>query len=214
MLYHELIPARDKDSNKVLVVLHGLGDSIEGYRWLPQELNLPYLNYILVNAPDPYYDGYSWFNIGESLVDPKGVVRSRKLLFELLDSLPERGFPAQQTAVFGFSQGCLMVWEIGLRYPRVLAGLIGISGWAFEEGGLIKEMSSVAKQQKFLITHGYYDPLLPFSQVKEQVKRFINLGLSIEWYEFAKQHTIAGEEEITVIRNFLNKVFCKELEVK
>ena len=37
MLTHELIPAADKDSKWLMVVLHGLGDSMEGYRWLPIE---------------------------------------------------------------------------------------------------------------------------------------------------------------------------------
>ena len=36
-----------------MIVLHGLGDSMEGYRWLPEALQLPWLNYLLVNAPDP-----------------------------------------------------------------------------------------------------------------------------------------------------------------
>jgi hypothetical protein len=36
-------------------MLHGLGDSIEGYRWLPDRVGLPWMNYLLVNAPDDYY---------------------------------------------------------------------------------------------------------------------------------------------------------------
>ena len=38
MLHHELIRARDKDSRRLMVMLHGLGDSIEGYRWLPEAM--------------------------------------------------------------------------------------------------------------------------------------------------------------------------------
>ena len=47
----------------MLVVLHGLGDSSEGWEWLPQELQLPWMNYLLVNAPDEYFSGRSWFGI-------------------------------------------------------------------------------------------------------------------------------------------------------
>ena len=84
MLKTEIYPAQDSKSRRTLVVLHGLGDSVEGYRWLPEALNLPYLNYILVNAPDVYYPGYSWFNIDTQTLeaDPKTVARSRALLFE------------------------------------------------------------------------------------------------------------------------------------
>ncbi len=45
-----------------MVMLHGLGDSIEGYRWFPEAMGLPGMNYLLVNAPDEYYGGYSWFD--------------------------------------------------------------------------------------------------------------------------------------------------------
>lgn len=63
MLAIDLIPAAEPNSRRLMVLLHGLGDSMEGYRWLPAALNLPWLNYLLVNAPDEYYDGFSWFDI-------------------------------------------------------------------------------------------------------------------------------------------------------
>src|SRR5882672_624849 len=104
MLDHELIPAHDKNSRRLMVMLHGLGDSIEGYRWLPQALELSWLNYLLVNAPDEYYGGYSWYDFAN---DPgPGVIHSRRLLFELLDEQRANGFAATETTVFGFSQGC------------------------------------------------------------------------------------------------------------
>ena len=43
------------------------------------------------------------------------------------DAQREAGFPTEQTILFGFSQGCLMVLEAGLRYPHRFAGVIGIS---------------------------------------------------------------------------------------
>ena len=79
----ELIPAQERDSKRLMVVLHGLGDSMEGYRWLPDELDFPWLNYLLVNAPDEYLPGYSWYDIEG---DPGiGIKRSYQLLSQLLD---------------------------------------------------------------------------------------------------------------------------------
>ena len=66
-----------------MVLLHGLGDSMEGYRWLPNALDVPWLNYLLVNAPDDYQGGFSWYDIYDN-PDP-GVKRSRALLEDLLD---------------------------------------------------------------------------------------------------------------------------------
>ncbi|SVB50196.1 uncharacterized protein METZ01_LOCUS203050, partial [marine metagenome] len=104
MLDTELIPATESDSKWLMVVLHGLGDSMEGYRWLPKALDLPWLNYLLVNAPDDYHGGFSWYDIYEDS-DP-GVKRSRKAIWELLDNQREVRFPSKQTFLFGFSQGC------------------------------------------------------------------------------------------------------------
>jgi phospholipase/carboxylesterase len=199
MLQSELMPAPEKNSRRLMVMLHGLGDSIEGYRWLPEALNLPWLNYLLVNAPDDYYGGYSWFDLNDLV---PGVQRSRKLLFELLDDLPARGFPAEQITFGGFSQGSLMAVEVGLRYPHRFAGVVCISGWVCEPEKLMQELSPVARQQRLLMTHGTADPLLPIDQVRTQIPLLKSAGLNLEWREFAKVHTMI-EEEIVLIRDFV-----------
>ena len=52
MLTTDLIPSANPASRRLVVVLHGLGDSMAGWRWLPEAMRLPELNYLLVNAPD------------------------------------------------------------------------------------------------------------------------------------------------------------------
>src|SRR5216683_5644173 len=121
MLETEFFPAAEKKSRRLMVVLHGLGDSTAGFRWLPQALNLPWLNYLLVDAPNEYYGGYSWYDFAGDLAP--GVERSSRLLFQLLDAQRAKGFPTTQTVLGGFSQGCLMAIEVGLRYPQRFAGI-------------------------------------------------------------------------------------------
>ena len=203
MLHYELIPAAESragGSRPLMVMLHGLGDSIEGYRWLPEAMALPWLNYLLVNAPDDYFGGYSWFDYPDNY--KPGVQRSRKLLFELLDDLRAKGFSAEQITVGGFSQGCVLALEIGLRYPHRLAGVVGISGWVCEPEKLLKELSPVATQQRLLVTHGKLDPLVPFDLTCGQVLQLKAAGLNVEWHEFAKVHTII-EDELAVVRDFV-----------
>ncbi|MEW6301977.1 MAG: serine esterase [Verrucomicrobiota bacterium] len=207
MLDFELLPATQKDSRKLMVVLHGLGDSMEGYRWLPPMLKLPWLNYLLVNAPDSYFGGFSWYDFAGN--PAPGVTRSRKLLFELLDAQRAAGFPTEDTLLFGFSQGCLMTIEVGARYPHRLAGLIGISGHVHEVDALLNELSPAAAQQRFLITHGTDDPLIPFAEVREQINLLKATGLHLEWREFVKAHTIAGDDELDVIRDFASRGFAR-----
>lgn len=204
-LQSEFIPATDPSSRRLLVALHGLGDSPAGYRWLPEELGLPWLNYQLINAPDFYYGGFSWFDF-EGDRRP-GIDRSRKLLVEWLDHARAQGYRTEDTVLFGFSQGCLMTLETGLRYPHRFAALIGISGFIPEYAQLLNELSPVAKEQRILVTHGTQDPLLTLASVKPQMRALQEAGLNLTWQEFPKAHTIYGEPELALIRQFIVKSF-------
>ena len=201
MLETELIKAKDPNSRRLMVMLHGLGDSSQGYYWMPEALSLPWLNYLLVNAPDPYYGGYSWFDFAGNMVP--GVARSRALLYKLLDEVRADGLPSESILLGGFSQGCLMSIEVGLRYPHRLAGILGISGYVCEPEKALKELSPVAFEQRFLVTHGTMDPLIPFQSARQQFQMLKSAGLNVQWHEFIKAHTIAGEAELAVIRNFI-----------
>lgn len=201
MLKTEFHPAHKGGSKALMVVLHGLGDSVVGYQWMPSALALPWMNYLLVNAPDPYYGGFSWFDFAGNF--GPGVQRSRKLIFDLLDAQRANGFPARATTLFGFSQGGLMTLDVGLRYSQRFAGLVSISGAVFEPEKLLKEMSPVAMQQRILVTHGIADTMIPFHHTAPQIKMLKSYGLQIEWHELAKEHTIAGEGELAIIRKFI-----------
>jgi phospholipase/carboxylesterase len=205
MLEHEFVAAKDRNSRCLWIMLHGLGDSIEGYRWLPEAMQLPWMNYLLVNAPDPYYGGFSWFDFGGDIAP--GVKRSRELLFRLLDGQRAKGFKTNQTILGGFSQGCLMSLEVGLRYPHQLAGIIGVSGYVCEPETLVKELSPVARNQRVLVTHGTRDTLLPFHEVRRQMRVLQDAGLNVQFHELDKAHTIAGEEELELIRTFVETCF-------
>lgn len=201
MLETEFFPARQADSKRLMVVMHGLGDSSAGFHWLPPSLNLPWMNYLLLNAPDPFYGGYSWYDFTGD--EAGGVKRSTKLISDVLDEQRAKGFPTEQTILGGFSQGCLMTIDVGCRYPHRFAGLVGISGYVHQPEQLIQELSPVATEQRFLITHGYQDPILPFEKSKAMMMQLKAARLNIEWHEFVKAHTIAGEEELSVIRKFI-----------
>jgi phospholipase/carboxylesterase len=96
-----------------------------------------------------------------------------------------------------------MALETGLRYPHRLAGIVGISGWVFEIEQLIGGLTPVARSQRLLVTHGHFDPLLPFAESQRQARQLRAAGLNVEWREFPKEHTIYGAEEVAVIREFV-----------
>ena len=102
-----------------------------------------------------------------------------------------------------------MTVDVGLRYPHRLAGLVDISGWVHEIEKLLKELSPVAHEQRLLITHGPFDPVIPFEPVREQANTLRVAKLKVEWHQFPKGHTIYGEDEVSVIREFVRAGYEK-----
>lgn len=207
------IPAKVTNSPWLTIVLHGLGDSMDGYIWMPHVLDMPWMNYLLVNAPDPYFQGFSWYDIfGEN--PTIGINRSRKLLLELLAEMQKNGFPLEKTYLFGFSQGCLMVLETGFQCSSKLAGIVGISGYVEDLEKFIAMASPAAKEQRILVTHGWRDPVLPFDRTREQIQILIRHGYLIEWHEFNKEHTIDEKDEIPIIKAFISSPYLEDVKEK
>lgn len=201
-LSHVFIPAK-KPGGPLLIVLHGLGDSIAGYRFLPQFLGLENMNYLLVNAPDPYFTGYSWFEFDRN--PAPGIRRSRELLFTAIRELTEQGWAANRIGLFGFSQGALMSMDVSLRYPEKLGCVVAISGYMYFLDEYPAALSEHAKKLYYLVTHGTLDPLLPLAATKAQVTELRKYGLNIRWREYVKDHTIEPNEESEEIRSFLKE---------
>jgi predicted esterase len=67
----------------------------------------------------------------------------------------------------------------------------------------LKEASPIAKSQRLLATHGPFDTVIPIDGVREQIKTLRAEGFNATWREFPKAHTIHGEAELSVIREFV-----------
>ena len=175
------------------MVLHGRGDSSAGFHWMPGTLALPGVSWLLVNAPDPWFGGFSWY--GQPPDHGPGVQRSRLLLDRLFDELFGQGFEPERTVLFGFSQGCLLTLEWGGRTERPLAGFIGVSGYCYDPEALLSEASGVARTRPWLVTHGTEDEVLPFGVTAAQVRTLQEGGLPIDFRSYPKTHTIGPDLE-------------------
>ncbi len=193
------IPARDP-SSRLAIVLHGRGDSVEGFTWLPNAMALPWLNYLLVNAPYPFFEGFAWYDPNDAA---PGILASREQLRALFTELDAADVPCADRLLAGFSQGCLMSIDFALRYERPLAGIVGISGYAAFLGRLQSETTPQARQQAWLITHGTEDEILPIERTRGQMEQLKAVGIPIEWHEFPKGHTLDAEEELPLIRDWI-----------
>lgn len=179
-------------SKKLMIILHGRGDSSKGFTFLPPYLNLDDMNYLLLDAPFEYYGGFSWYDLPPNQLE--GIAYSSSILADTLDTLFEEEFNAHESFLFGFSQGALLTFEFGARYEKVLAGYIAVSGYIYDAKDLLEEMNPEVKASNWLCTHGTYDDVLPYKTSKAQVETLQNGGFDIEFKSYDKVHTIAEDE--------------------
>ncbi|ASD62390.1 alpha/beta hydrolase [Bdellovibrio bacteriovorus] len=196
---HKFIPAKRK-SEYLMIVLHGRGDSIKPFFSFDEELNLPEMNYLLLNAPRKFLDGYTWY--GEPPYQANGVMKIREKLFDLLNDLENQGWDSEKIFLFGFSQGCLISADVGLNYPKKLAGVVGISGYFNFYPRWRNNLSLDAKKTPWLFTHGHQDDILPLEETKYGVDKLKDAGLKVEWVEMDKDHSLK-DEEYPIIRRWV-----------
>lgn len=200
---YKFIPAKKK-SDYLMIVLHGRGDSIKPFFSFDEELKIPEMNYLLLNAPRRFMDGYTWY--GEPPFQGAGVLKIRERLFDLLNDLENQGWKNEKTFIFGFSQGCLISADIGLNYPKKLGGIIGISGYFNFYPRWRNNISLEARSTPWLFTHGHKDDILPIEETKYGVKKLKESGLHVDWVEMDKDHSLK-DEEYPIIKRWIRERF-------
>jgi phospholipase/carboxylesterase len=196
------IPAASGNARSTVVLLHGWGANDRDLLSIAQELNLPDCQFIFPNATfaHPGMPGARmWYELGSQLEfdrDPDGIVASRTAIAELLDRVAiETNIPLSRTVLAGFSQGGAMTLDVGTRLP--LAGLVSMSGY------LHADLDADAVTIKpALVMHGSADPVVPFGAAIRVCNALKQVGIEVEFHEFAIGHGICPEE-IAMLRAFL-----------
>ena len=179
-------------SKQLMIVLHGRGDSSQGFLNLPNFIRIESMNYLLLDAPFEYFGGCSWYQLPPDQLP--GIEYSSKLLTETLDAVFGEDFNADESFLFGFSQGSLLTFEFGARYKKALAGYICISGYIYDVAKLLEELNQNATASPWLCTHGRFDNVLPYETSKKQVEQLQESGWEIEFMSYDKEHTLDRDE--------------------
>src|ERR1700679_2560774 len=88
-IWHSAQGGESPETEHLMVVLHGRGDSPNGFDWMPEELAIPGLHYVMLQAPDPYFGGFSWYGLPPNQLP--GILRSRTLLETTFTALFQHG---------------------------------------------------------------------------------------------------------------------------
>jgi phospholipase/carboxylesterase len=215
----EHIQIETNDNPEIAIIwMHGLGADGNDFVPIVRELDLdglPGIRFIFPHAktmPVTINNGYvmrSWYDITglelDRREDENGLRASQKDVEAFIEREKARGIPASRILLAGFSQGCAMTIQTGLRHPEPLAGLLCLSGYVPLSAKLATERTAASKATPIFMAHGRYDNVVPFNRAEASRDLLVSLGYQLEWHEYAMQHTLCLEE-VQHISAWLKKV--------
>ena len=180
------IPTLSKNKPKQAIVLcHGYGGdgkdisalAINWQRFLPDAI------FLCPNAPEICAinpQGYQWF---DSVTEKEDVIFEKSLLAEeklsrFLDQVFDN-FQLEPTnlALVGFSQGCMISIQVGLKKKEQINCLIGYSGKIINKKHLSDNINS---RPKIFLMHGANDTIVPPTYLLEAKEYLKDNGLKIK----------------------------------
>ncbi len=201
-----------------VIWMHGLG--ADGYDFAPivQQLDLshcPAIRFVFPHAPSmpvSLNGGYvmpAWYDLFnqdlQKREDETGLRASQNAIEQLIAKEKSRGIAANRIVLAGFSQGCAMALQTGLRHPEKLAGLLCLSGYAPLQQTIATERHPTNQDTKIFMAHGNADSVVPFARAQQSRDLLQTLAYQVEWHEYTMQHSVC-EKEIADIGAWLQQV--------
>jgi phospholipase/carboxylesterase len=203
-----------------VIWLHGLGADGSDFVPVVHELDLtgcPPIRFVFPHAPvmsvtiNGGYVMRAWYDILEMDLarreDEVGLRRSQTMVEHLITQEKSRGIAASSIVLAGFSQGCAMTLQTGLRHPEKLAGLLGLSGYLPIHATVAAERHSANHDTPIFLAHGRGDDVVPIEHAEKSRDLLQALGYQVEWHAYPMRHEVCVEE-IADIGAWLRRVLA------
>ncbi|KAH7341929.1 hypothetical protein B0J17DRAFT_567561 [Rhizoctonia solani] len=135
-------PSDDGVDENVLIVLHGLGDTMAPFVRMAKQLKLPQTATLVLQAPAllPFLDEgeemYQWYTsftpLGELIERPNPLPAVEKIHKAVGHLNQDCQWPMSRIHVFGFAQGGSVALESALRLPGGMKSVVSIGGGLIE----------------------------------------------------------------------------------
>ena len=218
----ELLPCIELETSPqpsaAVIWLHGLGADGNDFVPIVSELDLagcPGIRFVFPSAPSmavTVNGGYvmpAWYDIlGRDLVareDATGIQASASAIVKLIEREASRGIAYENIVLAGFSQGCAMALQVGLRFPQKLAGIMALSGYLPLATSLPIEKHTANQNTPIFMAHGEYDPVVALERAQASCALLEKLGYSVDWNEYPMEHSV-NHAELVDISRFLKQV--------
>ncbi|MCB9738758.1 MAG: hypothetical protein H6747_05785 [Deltaproteobacteria bacterium] len=185
----------------VIVGLHGRGDTATGFAGLAGRLakpgpDGPLLAWRGLEAPYPWGPGKAWF-LGDR-ARPEKLDEAMALVGAELRELKQAG---RKVAVFGFSQGCMMIAHLSVMAPDLLDAAVCVGGAVV---GSLPKPPNGARMPPVLVVAGTSDPVVAIADQRALIAALESHGITTEQIEHPGAHTIPAAE-IPAIRKWLRE---------
>lgn len=206
----------DKPINNAVIWLHGLGASGHDFEPIVPDLRLDKdlaVRFVFPHAPQrpvTINGGYvmpAWYDILEMSLDRRIDVAqinvSAQQVVNLINREIERGVPAQNIVIAGFSQGGAVAYHVALSHPERLAGLLVLSTYLATNDHI--EYSAANADIPIKIDHGTHDPVVPAILGEQAYKTLQSQGYEVEYRTYPMAHQVCMAQ-IHSIGEWLNGV--------
>jgi phospholipase/carboxylesterase len=151
----------------------------------------------------------AWYDI-KSLelgrtVDKDQLMASADSVAALVEQEIERGVKPERIVIAGFSQGGAVAYELGLSYPKRLAGILALSTYFATADSVT--CSEANRDIPISVFHGTHDPMVPEALGQDSVAKLQDMGYSVEYETYPMEHAVCLEE-IHAIGRFLRDVLA------
>ncbi|MDB5776312.1 MAG: carboxylesterase protein [Herbaspirillum sp.] len=203
-----------------VIWMHGLGADSSDFVPLVPELDLTGCGPVRFVFPDApvmpvTLNGgagmQSWYDIIglelERREDEAGLRASQAAIERLIARELERGVRSERIVVAGFSQGCAMALQIGLRHPQPLAGMLCLSGYLPLRDTVRTEGTPANQKTPIFMAHGLVDGVVPLDRAEKSRDLLTALGYQVQWKSYPMPHSVCPEE-IADISRWLQSVLA------
>lgn len=203
-----------------VIWLHGLGADGNDFAPLVPELRLdglPAIRFVFPHAPvrPVTINGgmamRAWYDIlAPELVkreDEAGLRASQQAVQALIARENSRGIPTDRIVLAGFSQGCAMTLQTGLRLDSRLAGMLCLSGYLPLAQQTAAERSPANQDTPIFMAHGTADPVVALPRAQASRQALEQMGYAVQWHEYMMPHSVCLEE-VNDIAAFLRTVLA------
>ena len=200
-------PVGGSKHEATVFMLHGLGDTGDGWSFAGNQLRIPGVRWVYPTAPTRPISCNGglpmpgWFDIKnlpldasaldeggavsksdlDRHVDGSGVEESVRYLLDLVRrEVEERKIPAEKIVLGGFSQGGHVVARAALECDLPIAGCVVLSSWVGHPAA-----GGAKRRLPFFVGHGEADPMVPAVLAKKSDDLLRSLGHDVTFRTYA-----------------------------